>query len=186
MKSLDEFVVDRAIDYADQKGQQVDDRNRAEEDRASYLERSIASDNKGLLGLLRDQYLNRQDSTSHQVYEEVHEELSNRIRLTKIELDLLSSDLSRRRKDKLILRRVNDLPWHPSQPVTVRRAWIRQYITEIVINPALIRGAKFDSRRIQIEWTMGDYVPNDTDDSLMADQWNEANVVMKSFDEAPR
>ena len=181
MDSLDKYVVGCAIEYEDQHGPDVAVLDRAEQDRAAYQEDARLVDEAKLADLLRDQFLNRESTYSRDIYDEIHAELNGRIRLHRAELDVLKSQLSQRRNAELMLRRTTDLPWHPSQPISTRRAWIRQYVGQIVIHPALIRGAKFDPRRIQIEWKLGEYVPDDTDDSILAGQWNQAEEVLRSL-----
>ena len=181
MDSLDKYVVGCAVEYEDQHGPDVAVLDRAEQDRAAYLDDAILADQARLADLLRDRFLNRESTHSQDIYDEIHAELNGRIRLHQAEHEVLKSQLSQRRTAELILRRTTDLPWHPSQPIATRRAWIRQYVSRIVIRPALVRGAKFDLRRIQIEWKLGEYVPDETDDSVLAGQWNQAEEVMRTL-----
>lgn len=170
---LEALVVDRATYYESQNGAEVSTRREDQDLEAQRLENVISADRQELTNLLREKHLNR-TKDNDLLYDDVRVELEDRIATNLEILRDLQTEQARRSRDELVLRKVNDLPWHPKQPFAIRRAWLRRYVARITINPALVRGAKFDERRVQIEWTLGPFEPEPYfDENEAAEAWND-------------
>ena len=163
MYTLDDYVRGQAIEYADAHESEYElvtrRREKSLDDQIAVLDTEVAAIKQAIEQIHLAMYVERTAPAS--TYEQPRAQLLQQLETSQLaRAQLVEQKRIRTTTQKLVsFRKTTDEPWNRQQPIEVQRAWIRQYVERISIQPALIRGKRFDPRRVSIEWLLGPYNP---------------------------
>jgi hypothetical protein len=174
MNSLDDHVRGLAIDYADSHDSAtvlLIGRRRTLEQRIAETESALTETERRLKEVHYEMYVGKPELKD--TFLPAQDQLQQNVVHLRGVLADLQVKLEKHGERQLVLMRAGSEPWSRQRPIEEQRAWIRQYVRRVTIAPAEVRGAKFDSRRIQIDWMFGEIdLPPACIDEADHEAWN--------------